>query len=163
MIHADETTVNLAGKIGYVGAFTSLEDVAFIYAPSREGDLVQTLLKDFKGVLLTDFYAAYESINCLQQKSLLHLIRDLNDDLIREPFNQEMKIIVTDFANLLKPIIETVDRHGLKARFLRKHKRNVDRFFNNLSHSTYQTETAAKCKKRFEKNRSELFTFLHKK
>jgi len=68
--------------MGYIWAFTSMEDVAYVYTPSREGQLVQTLLKDFKGVLVTDFYTAYDSIDCPQQKCLLHLIRDLNGELM---------------------------------------------------------------------------------
>jgi transposase len=160
LIHADETPMNVDGKTGYVWAFASMEDVAYVYAPSREGSLAQALLKDFKGVLVTDFYAAYESIGCPQQKCLLHLIRDLNDDLMKEPFNEELKELVAGFANLLKPMVETVDRFGLKARFLRKHKKNVERFFKNLCRRTYHTETAIKIKSRFEKNRSALFAFL---
>ncbi len=160
LIHADETTLNLEGKTGYVWVFASLEDVVYIYAPSREGDLAQKLLKDFKGVLVTDFYTAYESIPCPQQKCLLHLIRDLNDELMKEPFNEEMKGLVADFADLLKPMVQTVSRFGLKARFLKKHKKCVERFFKNLSRRTYHTETAVRCKARFEKNRSTLFTFL---
>lgn len=160
LIHADETAMNLDGKTGYVWAFASMEDVAYVYAPSREGSLVQTLLKNFKGVLVTDFYSAYESIGCPQQKCLLHLIRDLNDDLLKEPFNEELKGLVTGFANLLRPVVETVDRFGLKARFLRKHKKDVERFFKELSHLSHHTETAIKCKSRFEKNRSTLFAFL---
>ncbi len=66
LIHADETAVNLEGRTGYVWAFASLEEVVYVYAPSREGDLVQRVLKDFKGVLITDFYAAYDSIPCPQ-------------------------------------------------------------------------------------------------
>jgi predicted RecB family nuclease len=160
LIHADETKVNLDGKVGYVWAFTSMENVVYIYTPSREGYLVQTMLKDFKGVLITDFYAAYESLNCPQQKCLIHLIRDLNDELLKEPFNEEIKVLTSDFANLLKSIIATVDRFGLKTRFLRKHKIDVGHFFRNLSHQEYQTELAVKYKKRFEKNRNRLFTFL---
>ena len=160
LVHADETRVNVAGKVGYVWAFANLEEVVYVYAPSREGDLVQTLLKDFKGVLVTDFYTAYESINCPQQKCLIHLIRDLNDDLMKEPFNVEYKELISEFADLLKSIIETVDRFGLKTRFLRKHKIDVQRFFKRLSQGEYQTETAANYKKRFEKNRTNLFTFL---
>ena len=67
----------------------------YVYAASREGDLVHSLLKDFKGVLVSDFYAAYNSMNCPQQKCLIHLIRDLNDDLMKEPFNEEMKGLVS--------------------------------------------------------------------
>ena len=133
---------------------------AVVYAASREGNLIHSLLKDFTGVLVSDFYAAYNSINCPQQKCLIHLIRDLNDDLLKEPFNEEMKGLVAEFAILLQAIISTVDRFGLKARFLRAHKRSVHRFFKRFAQREYQTETALKCKTRLEKNRCGLFTFL---
>jgi len=122
LIHADETRVNLKAGVGYVWAFTNLEDVVYVYAASREGDLVHSLLKDFKGVLVSDFYAAYDSINCPQQKCLIHLIRDLNEDLMKEPFNEEMKGLVREFGLLLQAIISTVDHFGLKARYLRTQK-----------------------------------------
>lgn len=160
VIHADETALNVDGTAGYVWAFTNMENVAYLYADSREGDLVKTLLKEFKGVLITDFYGAYESVDCPQQKCLIHLIRDLNDDLRREPFNEEMKALTGDFADLLRSIVATVDRFGLKTRFLRKHKADVKRFFKNLSQRECQTEMVIKWRKRFEKNRARLFTFL---
>jgi hypothetical protein len=128
LIHADETKVNLKGKTGYVWAFSNMEEVVYLYAPNREGNWVLELLKEFKGVLVSDFYAVYDSIGCQQQKCLIHLIRDMNDDLLKEPFNDEMKSLVAEFAVLVKPIIQTVDRFGLKARFLRKHKKDVTRF-----------------------------------
>ena len=99
-------------------------------------------------------------MNCPQQKCLIHLIRDLNEDLMKEPFNEEMKGLVSEFALLLQAIISTVDRFGLKAHFLRAHKRSVDRFFKRLARREYQTETALKCKTRLQKNRCGLFTFL---
>jgi hypothetical protein len=118
------------------------------------------MLKDFKGVLVSDFYAAYDSITCPQQKCLLHIIRDLNDDLTKEPFNEEIRLLTNDFAELLRPIITTIDRFGLKTRYLRKHKLEVNRFFKRISQKEYSTESAIKWIKRFEKNRFKLFTFL---
>ena len=61
---------------------------------------------------------------------------------------------------LLKPMIETVDRFGLKTRFLRRHKVDVDRFFKRLSRRDCQSETTLRYKQRLEKNRDTLFTFL---
>ena len=111
-------------------------------------------------MLVSDFYAAYDSMNCPQQKCLIHLMRDLNDDLLRQPFNEELKELVRDFAVLLKPMIETVDRFGLKAYFLRKHKVLVERFYKELSKHDYQSEITIYYKKRFVRNRDKLFTFL---
>ncbi len=160
LVHADETKINLNEGIGYVWIFTSLEEVVYIYASSREGELVAEVLNDFKGVLVTDFYAAYDSLSCPQQKCLIHLIRDLNEALCKEPFNEEFKSLVADFACLVKPIIVTINRFGLKTRFLRKHKIIIARFFKRLSQNHYGTEVAAKFKIRLEKNRTKLFTFL---
>lgn len=121
---------------------------------------MQRVLKDFDGVLVSDFYAAYDSLNCAQQKCLIHLIRDLNDDVFKEPFNTEFNDLVDEVAALLRPMIETIDRFGLKTRFLRKHKAEVDQFFRWLNRREYRSETALKCKQRLEKNRGTLFTFL---
>lgn len=160
LVHADETKVNLGGKDGYVWVFTNLEKAVYLYSLSREGELVKRALRNFDGVLVSDFYAAYDSLNCEQQKCLIHLIRDLNEDVFKEPFNTELKELVGNIAALLKPMIETIDRFGLKTRFLRKHKAKVKRFFKWLSGREYQSETSLKCKQRLEKNRETLFTFL---
>ena len=160
LIHADETKTNIKGKEAFVWVFTNLEEVVYYYTETREGDFLQELLREFRGVLVSDFYAAYDSINCLQQKCLVHLMRDLNDDLLRQPFNEELKELVRDFAVLLKPMIETVDRFGLKAHFLRKHKLFVERFYKGLSKRDCQSAITIYYKKRFEKNRDKLFTFL---
>ncbi len=160
LIHADETKISIRGKGAFVWVLTNLEEVAYFYTETREGDVVQSMMQEFRGVLVSDFYAAYDSINCPQQKCLIHLMRDLNDDLLKQPFNEELKGLVREFAELLKPMIETVDRFGLKAYFLRKHKVFIERFYKRLSKRDYQSEIAVKYKKRFEKNRGKLFTFL---
>ncbi len=64
----------------------SLEDVVFLYSDTREGDMVHALLKDFRGVLVSDFYAVYDAFKCPQQKCLIHLMRDINDDMHRYPY-----------------------------------------------------------------------------
>ena len=140
--------------------FTSLEEVAFVVSESREASTAQNLLAGFKGVLVSDFYTGYDSIPCVQQKCLIHLMRDINEDLCKQPFNEEMKTIARKFADLLRPIIETVDRFGLKARHLRKHWRAVDRFYKDVIQRKYGTEVAVGYQRRFEKGRDCLFTFL---
>ena len=88
-------------------------------------------------------------------------MRDFNDEILNSPFDEQLKQIVIEFGNLLKPMIETVDRHGLKKYFLKKHLSRVDRFYHDLEFSDYQSEVALKCKDRLERNRYTLFTFLN--
>ena len=91
---------------------------------------------------------------------MIHLIRDLNDAVLKYPYDEELKRLVKNFADLVKPMVETVDRHGLKSHFLRKHLRSVDRFYRRLSGANLQSDSAGTFKERFEKNRDTLFTFL---
>src|SRR4051794_29661656 len=154
LVHADETKIIANGETHFVWVFTNMENVAYIYSGSREGNTAHEVLCGFRGVLVSDFYAAYDAINVAQQKCLIHLLRDINEDVLRHPFNDEMVELAHSFGQLLKPIIETIDRFGLKAYHLRKHKRAVARFFDILARHNYQTEVATGYQKRFEKNRN---------
>ncbi|MEW6736499.1 MAG: transposase [Acidobacteriota bacterium] len=114
LIHADETSVSIKGINSYVWVFTSLEEVLYVFSPTREGNILGEILKGFNGVLVSDYYFAYDSIECAQQKCLIHLIRDMNDDLLKSPFDEQYKIFMKDFSVLLKSIVETIDKYGLK-------------------------------------------------
>jgi predicted RecB family nuclease len=160
LLHVDETHVSIRGKTGYVWVFTNLHEVAYLYTETREGGFLQDLLKDFRGVLVSDFYAAYEAMQCPQQRCLLHLMRDLNEEILNHPFDEGLKDIVRRFAPLLRPIVETVDRYGLKRQSLKRHRLSVNCFYRWLNESEFQSEVAVKCKARFEKNQCTLFTFL---
>jgi len=160
LVHADETPIVTQGKRAFVWVFCNFEEVVYIYSENREAGTMQAVLKDFKGVLVSDFYSAYDSLECPQQKCLIHLMRDLNDDMLKNPYDDELRQIVQQFSELLKPIVETVDRRGLKKHFLKKHLSDVKRFYKWLVTRQWQSEVAAKCTQRFEKNREKLFTFL---
>jgi predicted RecB family nuclease len=160
LLHADETRIVLKGKVSYVWVFASLHEVAFFYAETREGNLLRELLAEFRGVLVSDFYAAYDALPCQQQKCLIHLMRDLNDTVLDHPYDEKVKRIATGFADVLSAIVETIDRRGLKRRFLSKHRQQVHRFYRSLEETVCETEAALKCKEKFLKNRDKLFTFL---
>ena len=91
LVHADETQARVVGKTGYVWVLSSLEEVVYVYSDTREGDMIQSMLGEFRGVLVSDFYAVYDSIKCVQQKCLIHLMRDINDDLHKHPFDLELE------------------------------------------------------------------------
>ena len=160
VIHADETRIRLHGKTAYVWVFTTFREVVYFYAETREGSLVQGALGGFKGVLVSDFYAAYDSIPCAQQKCMLHLMRDLNDAVLDNPYDESIKEIATAFAELLRGIVKTIDRWGLKSLFLRKHLVDVARFYKRISKAGHLSAAASKWKARLDKEREKLFTFL---
>jgi len=118
------------------------------------------MLRQFSGTLISDFYTAYDSLPCKQQKCLLHLIRDIDDDVLRNPLGTELKGIAEEFGSLLRTIIETVNRYGLKTRHLRKHERSAFQFLDSVGSSDFSSELANKYKKRFQKSGKKMFTLL---
>jgi hypothetical protein len=160
LIHADETKVLVRNHTGYVWALANMEEVVYVYTATREGIILDELLDGFTGVLVSDFYSAYDALICPQQKCLIHLIRDVNDDIFHNPFDAELKQLAQKLVGLLKPIIDTIDKFGLTQRHLHKHKDDVDRFFCFLSAQVYQAELVRKYQKRLQKYRNKLFVFL---
>jgi hypothetical protein len=64
------------------------------------------------------------------------------------------------FGALLREIVETIDTYGLKARNLGKHRKPAARFVEHVVAMKCATEAGLALKKRIEKNRDKLFTFL---
>jgi hypothetical protein len=161
VIHIDETTIKLARESGYVWVFATAHTVFYHYASTREVSFLQELLKDYKGIIVSDFYPGYETLNVRSQKCLVHLIRDLNDDLFKNPFDDEYKSMVTAFSKLLRKIIETIDRHGLQQKYLSKHVSDTEVFFSDFVDRDHTSELALKYTKRLKKHWEQLWTFLH--
>jgi predicted RecB family nuclease len=159
-LHIDETEVKLRTGKGYVWVFTTAEEVVYLYRPTREGDFLPKLLKDFRGVLVSDFYAAYDALPCPQQKCLLHLIRDMNQELLNNPFDTELQSITGPFGTLLRAIVEDIDRHGLKERILGQHEHVAGDYFRSIEARSFQSEAAEALRARLLKNRDKLFTFI---
>jgi hypothetical protein len=103
---------------------------------------------------------AYDSIQNPQQKCLIHLIRDMNEDMTANPFDAELRGIAQAFASVMRPIIETVDRYGLTKSRLQKHKAAAMRFVGKVIGSSVSSEAAKKYQRRIDKYSNRLFTFL---
>jgi predicted RecB family nuclease len=160
-VHVDETRISIQGVDHYVWVFTDGQHVAFRMTETREADIVHEVLAGYKGVLVSDFYPGYDGVPCKQQKCLVHLIRDINDDLWKAPFDKELEAFAFEVQALLVPILETVDRFGLKAWHLRKFEKDVEQFYlKNITGREYRSEATDTYRKRFDRYRDSLFTFL---
>jgi hypothetical protein len=123
--------------------------------------LAAELLQEYKGVLISDFYGGSDSLGCQQQKCLVHLIRDLNDDLWKSPFDGAYQEFVVEVRALIVPIIETVHRYGLSQAHLGCFKAQVESFYERVVlGKTYHSETTLRYQKRFKRYRMSLSTFL---
>jgi hypothetical protein len=160
LVHADETKGVVYGGGHYVWVFANLTSVAYVYSPSREASILDNILEGFGGVLVSDFYGGYDAVPCPQQKCLIHLMRDINEALLKYPFNDELTFVAKQFGVLLREIVETIDKYGLTKRHLGKHKRSAERFFKSVGALQCVTEMGLSLKRRIDKNKDKLFTFL---
>ena len=161
IVHADETTVRLQKTSGYVWILTNMEEVIYMYRPTRKADFLHKVLKDFKGVLISNFYSGYDSLPCAQQKCLIHLTWDLNNALLKELFNNGLQELGRGFGVLMRSIIGTIDKFGLKSRFMKKHKREVKRFYDSIVVKPLDSDKGENLRKRMIKYKSKLFCFLN--
>lgn len=161
IIHTDETKINIRGVNHYAWVLTDGKHVLFKLSETRQISAIEPILDDYGGVLVSDFYPGFDSLSCRQQKCLVHLIRDLNDDLWSNPFNEDYETFAVTVRDLFMPIFHDVYRWGLKARYLRKHMKSVDRFYSRVIEVTERrSEIVDKYIKRFNRYRESLFLFL---
>ncbi|MHA3771615.1 IS66 family transposase [Verrucomicrobiota bacterium sgz303538] len=159
-LHVDETRLNISGVQQYVWVITNGSHVILRLSESRESIAIEGILGDYAGVVISDFYGAYDTLPCRQQKCLVHLLRDLNEDLYSHPFDHEYQTLVAALKALLLPIFADVEKFGLKRRNLRKHQPRVHRFYADYIEGGSSSELVSKYHKRFLRYRDSLFTFL---
>jgi predicted RecB family nuclease len=160
-VHVNETKISIQGTDHYVWVLTDGVHVIFRLTETRESTIIKKILDRYDGVLISDFYGGYDACKCPQQKCLVHLIRDLNDDLWKNPYDSEIEGFISDFKDLLVPIMADVEIYGLKRRHLNKHRRAVDLFYGRtIDGRDYKHEVTRTYQKRFVRYRESLFRFL---
>jgi len=160
VIHIDETQIKLSKGSGYVWVLATTDTVCYHFTPTRESNFLNKWLSGFSGMIVTDFFPGYEALAFRRQKCLIHLIRDLNDELFKNPFDEEYKAFVVAFGKLLRLVIATIDRYGLKKRHLAKHLKDTDAFRHGFVDRDYTSDLAKKATKRLRKHWDECWTFL---
>jgi predicted RecB family nuclease len=159
-LYIDETAVNLRSETGYVWCITDGVSTYYFYRQSREASFLPDLLQSFRGVLVSDFYTGYDSIQCVQQRCLIHLMRDFNEELLKNPFDENLKALAMNFSSVLRDAVSTIDKHGYKRRFLQKHKEPAKQFCDWASRCQFGSVPVERLRSRIEKYSGKLFTFL---
>jgi transposase len=80
VLHADETGWRVEGQTWWLWCF-STDDATFYQLDRSRGHpaLDKFFVSDFDGVLVSDFWAAYDAVGRLHQKCWPHLLRDLKE------------------------------------------------------------------------------------
>jgi len=88
-------------------------------------------------------------------------MRDMNQELLNNPYDSELQLVTQPFGVLLRAIIGTVDEHGLKRTHLQRHERQITKYFQQLSAQSFHSEAAEALRERLLKYKDKLFTFVN--
>jgi hypothetical protein len=162
VLSADETGWRLNGITHWLWCFVTPTLCYYIIAKSRASPVVKQVLgRIFQGILICDFWGAYNKISALaKQRCFYHLFTELvkvdqhNTSLGWKAFRKKL-------SRLLKDAIRLSDNQNklTPQRYPRLKRRLYDRLDHFLT-APYQDRDAKRLIKRLKRHRNELFTFL---
>ena len=107
VVYGDETGWREAGRNGYLWSFSNPEVRYFLRRGSRGSKVVAEVLGDeFDGVLVSDFYGAYNVHQGLHQRCWTHLLRDIHQ--LKEKYPQHQGL--AQWGQPVREVYETLPK-----------------------------------------------------
>lgn len=162
VLHADETGWRINGVTFWLWAFATKHYCYYLIDRHRGTTVVKEVLGTlFPGILITDFWGAYNAIEALaKQRCYFHLFTELlkvDKHNRRAPWKRFRKTL----ARLLKDAVRLGDRrHALDLKTYTRRKANLHTRLDDLINTSFDDADAKRLIKRLRRHRKELFTFL---
>lgn len=106
VIHADETGGRENGRNGYFWNFSNERFQFLLYRKSRGAKIVREVLgidgENYEGVIVSDFYAAYNEYAGFHQRCLVHYLRDMKTLVEEYPRDKILKVWSKDIKLLFE-------------------------------------------------------------
>lgn len=162
VLNADESGWRIGGRTAWIWCFTSKLLAYYVLTPSRAGPVVKKVLGSFfKGILITDFFGAYNRIKAFaKQKCVVHLLREVKQVSLRNRSKEWMR-----FARRLKRLMHealklVIDRDILGKSKYDKRVANLHMRLADIFGASYRDKDCERLAKRLAKHSEELFVFL---
>ena len=103
VVYGDETGWRQDGRNGYLGSFSTPEVRYFLHRPSRSKRVEEEVLGDeFEGVLVSDFYGAYNVYQGPHQRCWTHLLRHIHQ--LKEQHPQDL--VLARWAHAVREVYD---------------------------------------------------------
>jgi len=166
-VNADETGWRVDGQNHWLWVFTNKDAALYQIDKSRGSKVVDNILgKEYHGVLISDFYSAYNELQALaKQRCLGHLLTEIKKIQEKNKFAPDSAdaIFCQELKTVLKGTIELWNRYHEGAMVFedlgRGKERAISRVIELLSLPIGHKDTQ-RIRKRIIKFNQELFTFL---
>jgi transposase len=160
VLHADETGWRMNGKTWWLWCFANRITCYYMLDPSRGSPALEKFFAEaFDGVLVTDFWAAYDAFARERQCCLVHLLREL-EKVDEHNSSSEWRAFAKMLRRLVRDGIRLRKRPDFEPDRYRSRIRRIDQRLQTLADAHYADADAARLAKRLRKHTDELFTFL---
>ena len=103
VVYGDETGWRQDGRNGYLWSFSTPKVRYFLHRPGRSKRVVEEVLGDeFEGVLVSDFYGAYNVYQGPHQRCWTHLLRDIHQ--LKEQHPQDL--VLARWAHAVREVYD---------------------------------------------------------
>jgi transposase len=161
-LHADETGWRVNGQTHWLWCFATAQVCYYMIDRCRGGPALQKFFTDaFDGVLITDFWAAYESVEARdRQYCLVHLLRELEKVDLRNhtpawpTFAARLRRLLRDGMRLRRR------KSTLKADVYQRRCNRLNRRLAELAAGDYADADARRLAERLYRHGEHIFTFL---
>lgn len=163
VLHADETGWRVNGQGHWLWCFTYDRGTYYLIDRRRGRPVLAKFFKTaFAGVLVSDFWGAYNAVVCgRRQVCLAHLLRDLKHvEQYKHP-SPKWPVFAKKLRRLLRDGLRLKERQGQFSKKKYRALRNrLHARLDALTARDWKDKQAARLLKRFRRHRQHLLTFL---
>lgn len=162
VLHADETGWRVNGKGHWLWCFTTPRLTYYLIDRQRGRPVIARFFRrEFAGILVSDFWAAYNAVVCGgRQTCLAHLLRDLEHvEKYKRP-GPEWPAFAKKLRRLLGDAMRLKRRSALPAEEFPSRRRALEARLDQLIATPWEDRQARRLLKRLRRHRHDLLTFL---
>jgi transposase len=161
VLHADETGWRVNGQTEWLWCFTTRNATFYMINRSRGSPALSKFFTEtFDGVLVSDFWSAYNSVVCAARQACLpHLFREL--DKVSETDQSHLwRAFSRKLKRLLRDAVRLSGRDGLTQEQYASRRGRIHKRLDGLMMAPWRNANAERLLGRLERYRDALFTFL---
>jgi transposase len=165
VLHGDETGWRVNGRTHWLWCFGNSDVTYYMIDRSRGSPAINEFFQEyFDGVLITDFWAAYNVVRCAdRQMCLVHLLGELKKVAMYKDssgdwaaFSKKLKRLVHDAVRLWKR------RQEFDEQLYASRRKQIEFRLRKLIETQWDNSQAERLRKRLDRYEDYLFTFLDK-
>lgn len=159
-VHSDETSWYVGASGWWLWVFCRPRWSLYVVDQSRGSDVVDRILEDFDGTLVSDCLSTYDPIDCRKQKCYSHHLKAISDAIERLP--EESEEVLKELKTLLITAMALGRcRNKMSQKVFCNRRDRLEKWADRILEEGHTEPGVEKVLERFRKQREHLFTFLY--